>query len=616
MSTSAADTAKAVDLSTALTAATELTDASAAATALRAIALATPDADGPECVKVREAAVAALCANRTAARDGPGLAGLLTDLRPLFAAIPKAKTAKLVRGVIDAIAKVPGSEGLQVRSGRAKTNAKKGSAAPHVEGGRASRRRRVTPTSDLAWCEGGECQQGRRRSARSLNVAGQRWGNASARPFLSRLWACGVVAPQRSTGLHTPTASRGGGGPVAQPVRPCEIQGEKRTRPPPKNARLFFEDPPPPHPSPRGAPDPRSLTLVSTSFQLSVCREVSAWARSERRTFLRQRVDARLASLLLSTGGAGGRPDPGGALALLAPLLSEVKRLDDKLMLVEVHLLESRAHATLRNLPKARAALTAARSAANSVYVPPSLQAEIDGQSGGLHADERDYKTAFSYFYEAFEARAALAGGSGASVGGSASGHAPPAAAGDPATAAATAALASMLLCKVMTGDPADVPGLIAAKAGVRFAGPAVDALAAVATAAADRSLEGLAAARAAYPAHLDGDPFIGSHLARLADGLLQSNLLRLAEPFSRVQVGHLASLIGLPHGVVLAKLSQMILDGACAGTLDSEADCLELFEEGGPEAEGGAYAAAADAFAALGGAVDALAARAAKVAA
>jgi 26S proteasome regulatory subunit N6 len=351
--------------------------------------------------------------------------------------------------------------------------------------------------------------------------------------------------------------------------------------------------------------------------QLSVCKEVSAWARTERRTFLRQRVDARLAALLLSPGGSEGAPapDPGAALAVLAPLLSEVKRLDDKLMLVEVHLLESRAHAALRNLPKARAALTAARSAANAVYVPPSLQAEIDGQSGALHAEEKDYKTAFSYFYEAFEARAALAGGSGTGATSAASGHAPSAPAADPATGAALSSLAAMLLCKVLAGEPGDVPGLVAAKAGVRFAGPAVDALSAVATAAADRSLEGLAAARARWPAQLDGDAFVGAHLARLADGLLEANLLRLAEPYSRVEVGHLAALIGLPHATVLAKLSQMILDGSCAGTLDSEADCLELFEAGGPEAEGAAYAAAADAFTALGGAVDALAVRAQKVA-
>ena len=49
------------------------------------------------------------------------------------------------------------------------------------------------------------------------------------------------------------------------------------------------------------------------------------------------------------------------------------------------------------------------------------------------------------------------------------------------------------------------------------------------------------------YKAELVNDPIVRAHLDSLYDNLLEQNLCRIIEPFSRVQVEHVAQLIKLP---------------------------------------------------------------------
>lgn len=290
---------------------------------------------------------------------------------------------------------------------------------------------------------------------------------------------------------------------------------------------------------------------AGTGEEVTLCQENIEWAKSENRTFLRQELEARLVALYYDTHRYNE------ALALGSQLLKELKKLDDKQLLVEVQLLESKTYFALSNTQKARAALTSARTTANGIYTPPKLQASLDLQSGILHAaEDKDFKTAFSYFYEAFEGYDQINSSKGIT------------------------ALKYMLLSKVMMNMPDDVNSLMSVKLALKYSGRDVDAMKAVAQASKKRSLADFQQALIDFKTELSDDPMVHSHLGTLYDNLLEQNLCRLLEPFSNVQIEHIARLINLPQDIVEKKLSQMILDKKFSGILDQGSSNIVIFDE------------------------------------
>ncbi len=75
-------------------------------------------------------------------------------------------------------------------------------------------------------------------------------------------------------------------------------------------------------------------------------------------------------------------------------------------------------------------------------------------------------------------------------------------------------------------------------------------------------------------------DPIVQSHFASLYDNLLEKNLLRIVNPYSQIQISHIASLINLSIHDVELKLSQMILDKVLSAIIDQNSGCLILLEE------------------------------------
>lgn len=288
--------------------------------------------------------------------------------------------------------------------------------------------------------------------------------------------------------------------------------------------------------------------------QIYVCKRSIEFAQKEKRVFLEHSISIKLATLFYLKGQYKD------SLDLSGNLLRQFKKLDDKPSLVDVHLLESKVYHKLRNLAKAKASLTAARTAANSIYCSTATIAELDLMSGILHCEDKDYKTAFSYFYESFENFHNLSTHNSYEK--------------------ACLVLKYMLLSKIMLNLIDEVKQILNAKyTKETYQSRGIEAMKQVAKAYNSRSLLDFNAAMRQYKEEIMGDELIRSHFNALYDTLLESNLCKIIEPFECVEISHISKMIGLDPQQIEGKLSQMILDKVFFGVLDQGNGWLYIYE-------------------------------------
>ena len=275
--------------------------------------------------------------------------------------------------------------------------------------------------------------------------------------------------------------------------------------------------------------DKAALVPRSEQVQIELCNYLIRWCEEQKRTYLKHRIELRLATLMLTTG------KPNEALQIIEPILSEVRKADDKHLLVELYLVEAKVNHKINNYAKAKSSLTACRAASNQVYCHPLLLADIDMTSGIIYCHDRNFKSAYSYFFEAFEAFVATE---------------------DPK---AVGAFKYMLLCKIMIGAKDEIGQLLSNKNGLKFAAvPDIMAMKSVAEAYFQESIVLLKQVLDKYQREIYEDELLQGQFKDLYNTLLENNLFKIIQSYTRLEIAYIAEKVKLSEEVVERKLSEM----------------------------------------------------------
>lgn len=235
----------------------------------------------------------------------------------------------------------------------------------------------------------------------------------------------------------------------------------------------------------------------------------------------------------------------------------ELKKMNDKINLINLYIYESKTFYEMQNLTRAKASLTSARALAVTTYSPFYVQAQIELLAGMYICEDRNYSTAHANFMEALDGFHQTK-----------------------MTNEALIVVRYLVLSKIIIGKWTDLNGLLKSKNVVPYIGDnIVKILLQLSEACKKRNLSEFdSQIRENYEKIRDN--FILSHLTHLKELLLDANILKLLEPYLNVSISFLADKLNFPVQAIESKLRAMILDKKISGILDYYTGTLVLYEK------------------------------------
>lgn len=107
-------------------------------------------------------------------------------------------------------------------------------------------------------------------------------------------------------------------------------------------------------------------------------------------------------------------------------------------------------------------------------------------------------------------------------------------------------------MCKIMNNNKEDVNSLVNGKFGLKYGGStSIEAMKALAEAHFSSSIVKLSQVFKNFKADIEGDEVIKNHTKLLYDKLLEKNIFKIIESYTRVDVKYIANKLSLEHDVI-----------------------------------------------------------------